>query len=110
MALSDYYVTLTHKRRTATDPLGVGDSLATLGTFQGYIQRRSGNEAVVQNEYGESSTYILYTYTANDVLFGDVIVKGGAVYSVTEPGEDDGVVSLGKHKEIGLRRVVSSNG
>lgn len=104
MALADYFATLTLSRKDDTDTLRPG--IAIIGTIQGYIQQRGGSERITQNEYGENATYTLYTNVDADVRFGDRITKGSTVFTVVEPGEPDGVVSLGYHKEIGLRRVI----
>lgn len=106
MSLRDYYRDLDLYRKDDSDPL-TGGVFVLVDTIQGYIQKSSGREALVKNDYGEFATFRLYTATTNTIKFGDRINKGSVTYHVTEPGEPDGVVSLGKHKEIGLRRVIN---
>ena len=110
MALSDYYKPLTLKRLTRTDPLRKGDTFETVALFKGYIQRNGGTEAITKNEYGSRSTHTLFCPVDLLVKFGDQVVDAvGRVYSVNIPSEEDGVVSLGYHQEVGLVYGRSAN-
>jgi hypothetical protein len=104
MALSNYYKAIEHWRATAGDGFNPG-TLTQLDNIEGYIQLETKASGRVQNIDGELQTHTLYTSVDSNLQYGDRLVYNNQSFIVLEPGMPDGVVSIGHHKEVGLRRL-----